>query len=174
MERHQGQFWTHRSVTRAWGQRRVYPVANPAAGSDWQWVPTPGYVHLPIGIHATLKTNEEAAERFPTLQVLDGDGNVLLESPPEAAAAAKESLAITWHHAISFPVKSTNHKLGLWLPEELLPTGYTIKVVTTGLKGTDQWESIKVWTKQYELEPEAENEYHEQLEHLLHHLRRLG
>lgn len=164
----QGEFLTLRSLKRARGRRHVEVIPNPAAGVDWEWTPRAGYLNVPIGIHAELHTNAEAGERFATLQLVDGDGHVLLESPPEAAAVAGETLAITWHKQIAFPVKSTNHKLGLWLPDETLTNGYHMRVVTTGIKATDQWENIRVWTKEYSEDQSYEHELHEALHKLIH------
>ncbi len=164
MDTLQGQFWTLGAPRLAWGLRRVQQVKGPAAGQDWSWVPPAGFIHRPISIRAVLKTNAEVGERFPTLQVADGDQKVLLESPLETFASASEELQVTWHSGFSITTKVANHKLGIWLPDVILDQGYSIKVTTTGLKATDQWGNIQVWYEEFELNPRHET----QLLHALH------
>lgn len=167
-----GQFWTLRLPQTAWGLRDVFRVANPAAGTDWEWKPRPGFFHVPIAIRAELKTNAEAGERFPELQLLEGNGLPLIESPVESFASASETLAVMWHKDGTGPSKVVNHKLGLWMPTELLDQGFVIRVVTTGLKATDQWENIRVWAEEFEISPQHDDVIYRDLRRRVEHLER--
>lgn len=150
----QGQFWTPRRCHAAWGRRRRVLIANPEAGHDWTFNPTPGYLTIVELATALLTAAAKAATREVKVKLTDGN-NTLYEQ--YTGASATESKAVRLNLGLSTDVavgQAGDATASAPLPSLLLEPGWTLSVVTTAIDAADQWSAIVLSVEEYEMDPQ--------------------
>lgn len=119
----------------------VVPVANPAAGADWQTIlAASGVLAAIVG---TFTASAAVANRLPAFQVQDGAGHTLWTIQTPSAQTAGQV-----HSYVSGPgvgVNAAGNTVTLPIPAGLvLPAGAVIKSATTAIDVADQWSAVVV------------------------------
>lgn len=150
----QGQFWTPRPLERAWGQKVVENIPEPAKGAQWKYTIPPQYLTRVLAIAIPFTTAAEAAKRFPGIKILDPTGRVLCEY--NSATEQSEGLTRTANYLAdaSLGTGISNNMPIIWLPPWVLEPEYVLEGRTTGMTANDQYGKGVVLTEQYEPNPD--------------------
>ena len=127
-----------------WGQRRDLIVANPAAGKDWELTFPGGFRYRLLLVSWTLKTSAQVAERGPSLQVKDGDGNVRLQVADTGVTAASKTARISVGRGLSSQASSSGTAFTMAAPSVLFEPGWSLSSLTINLQTEDQLEAIRI------------------------------
>jgi hypothetical protein len=116
----------------------VVAVGNPAAGNDYSIIVPAGVNWLVRSIRMQFVTGAGVANRFVTLRVDDGLGNIFADISGGTVQAA--SLTFLYTFANGLPVSANNNVFTNGLPTEMrLPGGFRIRTVTTAIQAADQF-----------------------------------
>lgn len=119
----------------------VVAVGNPAAGTDYSIIVPAGVNWLVRSIRAQLLTSAGVANRFVTLRVDDGAGNIFADLPCGAAQTASLTETYTW--APGLTLSNVNNANTGGLPVEMrLPGGFRIRTVTANIQAADQFSGL--------------------------------
>lgn len=148
-----GSFWTPCPPHRAWGQRQTITIPAPAAGGDFTFTIGENYLTRVICASYTVTVTELLKEVETLLRFTDGNDHTVGISA--SALKQKASEAITYTAQIDAPELSLHRGSleELWLPDLLLPPGYTLQSETEGIEGTDTVTDITLYVEQFEATP---------------------
>jgi len=126
----------------------IVGISNPAAGAEWSQAVPAGQQWILRAARATLTTAIAVANRFPTLLIDDGSGNITVSIGPTAAQLA--SLVDTYNWFNGGFGRVSNLTTILELPFELrLPPGFIIRTLTAGIAAADQWSAIDLLVESF-------------------------
>ena len=119
----------------------VVAIANPGAGTDYSFTVPLGVNWLVRSLRLQLVTSAAVANRFVTLRVDDGAGNIFADISGGTVQAA--SLTFLYTFAAGLPVSANNNVFTNGLPAEMrLPGGFRIRTNTTALQAADQFSGL--------------------------------
>lgn len=131
------------------GARRVVPVAQPAAGSNWQVV-VPGGVmwNIRAGV-ATFTADATVANRLPGLLVTVNGQQVwnIADNTPVLASTSVTMNFASGFQAIQSGAGGT--RLLLPLPDVNLPSGAVVQSQAAGEDTGDQWTGVNLYIEEY-------------------------
>src|SRR5437764_694200 len=120
------------------GLLRAVNVANPAAGADWSAAVPAGARWEVQAFNAQLLTSAGVANRQPVIQITDGAGHVLHNSPFSGVQAA--SLTEQYSAGESEPIANNGNFNITSLPRGCkMLQGWTIGTSTVAIQAADQW-----------------------------------
>lgn len=123
-------------------------VPNPAAGADWIFtVPVSERLRI-VSFRGVLTTSATVANRQVAVFVTDSVNTTWITSAPTNIPAA--TLAQISGTGTSAPLGVITTLINITLPPVLiLPPGFTIATLTTGIQAGDQWSSIQFSVEQW-------------------------
>jgi hypothetical protein len=146
----QGQFLTFTPPTAAWGERRIYKPANPAAGKEFTFTTSQSMHWGLVSFTIRLKTSAQAAKRVPGLEVQDGDGNTLMVFPATQEVPEGVTKRVTFAPGPSADSTIAGAPAAVGIPRLLLLPGYTIATSTTALQTEDEYLGPVLWVEEFE------------------------
>lgn len=129
-------------------QEPVY-VKSPAAGADWKYTVDGRYYERLISARYVFTASAVVANRTIVLDITDANGVIIGEAAGSAAITANA----VYHEFFSTsapdyaynPASSVYH----WFPDLLLPPGWSVQSVTTGIDVGDQYSSLVLLVQRY-------------------------
>lgn len=112
-------------------------LSNPAAGSEWTYTVSGRFYERLLSVRYTLVTSAVVANRFPRLALADANGTHVLSVPVAGTVVAGTTLFI--HGMLGAPAfgsGTTGNSQG-FIPDMLIPPGWTWHVNTSGLDAGD-------------------------------------
>jgi hypothetical protein len=120
------------------GLANVVAVGNPAAGADYSIIVPAGVNWLVRSLRVQLVTSAAVANRFVTLRLDDGAGNIFADITGGVAQTA--SLTVLYTFANGLQPSANNSVTNTGLPTELrMPGGFRIRTVTANIQAADQF-----------------------------------
>ena len=115
-------------------------LANPAAGADFTFNPSPGAPWQPISLFAQLVTSAAVANRLVALRLTSG-ASVFFEAAVPVAIPASTTLQLSAAPAPPCPRSSSARRRDatLPLPSGWFPAGTTLSSSTLNIQAADQW-----------------------------------
>jgi hypothetical protein len=149
------------------GIKQAVPIANPAAGADWQTkVPGGEQWHILVG-HYLLTTSAAVANRVINLQILI-DGLLIWNVVDGTAVAASQTRT---HNLLrSYAPSNTAASVtisNLPIPDVWLPPGATIGTITSAIDVADQYSQINLYVERFYLTDQELNIFAEDREAMI-------
>lgn len=142
-------FALQESPVNAQGSILSTSVANPAAGSDFNFQLPNAQRGKIRGVIATLTTSATAATRGVRVQIKDNAGNVLYQAPGNITQAASLTQIYNFS-AAPYPTTAIAGEAFIPIPPDcLLGVSWQIASLTNNIQVGDQWSSIFVWDEQW-------------------------
>lgn len=125
------------------------PVANPAAGADWNAVVPAGCAWELLSAEGTLTTSAAVANRVPNLRIRDAAGLELSRIGPQAVQAA--TLVGVFSYLVGFGTVAgvSGQQMPLPSPPFFLPSGWQVGSVTTAIDVADQWSAVTLAVREW-------------------------
>lgn len=136
-------------------QQRPFAVAVPAVATGTSYkVPGDGMERL-LCCSATLVSDNNAANRSVVLSLEDGDGNVLLQLPPNAVQAASLTVRYSWSvHASSLTATVAGAQL-IQIPPLILQPQWQWVWTIGSVQAGDQLSAIAGLIERFPLGPQG-------------------
>lgn len=120
------------------GQRRDRLLLPPAAGKDFNLLLPSGEWYRVVIASFKLVCSAQVATRKPGLQLLDGDGNIRWQCLSTLGPTAGQTVRVFASEGQSTQGFSANEWGGIPSPEFLIPAGWSIGSITSGIQTEDQ------------------------------------
>jgi len=148
-------------LMRGWAEYIKQTEPAPAATSISRVIPGDTWERLQV-LHFTYTCDANAANRYITYQVLDGDGNVVIKHSPCGTLTAGQTADVTISNT------GTEHTQGSGtsaanVPDVMLPSGWTVEVIVAGAKAGDQFSNVAFIMQRYPSDVASGDEYQEHL-----------
>lgn len=131
------------------GYQEILPVSAPAAGQPVQFALSGGAAYRMLSLYTVFTTDAVAGNRGVALQVIDGDGNIVMSMPTFSSIPASTAKPLSF--VLNFPTVATGSD-GTFvspLPDVLIPGGYTVKVAVSGIDPGDQFSVSHMLRERY-------------------------
>jgi len=127
----------------------IATVPPVGAGADWTFALSNATLAKVRSVVATLVTSATVAARYPSLELVDANGDVLAVAPGPATQAASLTGVDCWAIGQDLVAVLVNFQ-ATSLPDLWLPPGSSVKSTTVAIQAADQWSAMVVT---YELFP---------------------
>lgn len=121
--------------------RRVIPVPQPSAGTDWTLTVPAGHVYRLEAVRFRMVNDATAVSRYVALVITDGNAEAVRSVLPSNTAANDDVVVSYWRDAAALLAFDA---LTAPLPIVDLQAGWTIGSSTLNLSGADQFSAIRV------------------------------
>lgn len=119
-------------------------VANPVAGADFSLTVPAGMVVAVRALRAVYTASATVGNRFPTLQWLGTGALIGWQVPPIAAVTAGQVVTFSWGPGLQLANVNGFETIGIPMEVRCSASRGTIRSITPGIDGADQWSAIVV------------------------------
>lgn len=130
-----------------WQERVILPA--PAAGAQWAHVTDGRYFERILAMDITFTTSSVVANRYPVVDLVDNNGQVITEFP--AGAGILASSTVLAHLAIDGPAYAfgtTGATYG-YMPDILTPPGWAWQSSVGGMDAGDQFTRVALLVQRF-------------------------
>lgn len=129
-------------------QEPVY-IPNPPVGQVWSHTADGRYYERLISARWTLTTDAVAVTRLPRLQLLDTNGVVMASVAAGSGVAASSAATPTLVAGLSVLATGASGDLAGFLPDVLIPPGWTWAATVIGIDPGDQQSGIALLVQRF-------------------------
>lgn len=129
-------------------QTPVY-LPNPAAGAEWSYTVDGRYYERLISARWRLTTSAAAGDRAPVFRLADADGNVVTSVAAAGLVAPSTVIDINLFPGLSALSTFTATTTWGFMPDMMIPPGWSWSVVTGSLDAADQESGIVLVVQRY-------------------------
>lgn len=129
-------------------QQPVY-VPNPAAGAQWSFTVDGRYYTRVLAVRFTFTTDAVVGNRSPQLVLTDTNGFVITKVPAGSGIAASSSVSANLSLIAPQPALGGGGDLFGYLPDLLLPPGWTWGTSVGTIDPGDQFSGIVLLVQQF-------------------------
>lgn len=128
---------------------QAVPVVTPVAGSPFvRKVPGETF-ERPVSLRYTLTTSAFVANRFPGLDITDGDDNILIRVLSSAGIPASTQTDLNFFLDSGSANIRNNGSQWYPMPKLLLPPGFKIKTPVLNLDPADTITTVQLFVQRY-------------------------
>ena len=149
-----GQFWTPRPISPAWGQARSIEIPAPAEGAEIKFTIPGQYYWMIQRLELVLALGTGEKETSGDLRFLTAQGHIKARVAFGVTVKATESIPISFEsHWYTAGVKTAGYVQNP-LPLRMLHPGDEIVTSTATLEAKDTYTGIVAWVEQFEPYPD--------------------
>lgn len=136
------------ALSRLRGQRLDVLVPQPAAGADWSYLIAGGFAIRLLLATWVVTTSAQAAKRYPSFVVRDGDANIRLQTTDTGEIVASTAPRVTAAQGVTTAASASGLAFTIQAPSTILDAGWSIGSLTTNLQTEDQISGVRLLIEQ--------------------------
>lgn len=150
----QGEFWTPRPVSRAWGELIILTQPKPAAGANWKFTIPSTYLYRIVSLRQVLTTSAQVATRLTGAKLLDSTGKCFYEDVATTGVPASKVVGVSAGMDLSTTNAIEAAAKVISLPEMLLPPEWVVEGSTPEIQTEDQYGELIACVERFEPQPD--------------------
>lgn len=131
------------------GWQETVAVPNPPAGAGWSHTVDGRYYERLIGACWVLATDAVAGGRYPALQLTDNNGRLVYQATLYNNYAASTELTFSAFVGNAAQVQFSAVDVNNWLPDLLIPPGWTWRSNANGYDPGDQESAVTLLVQRF-------------------------